>query len=36
MAGVSHGNRVEVKTWREAVMLYNSLWHKGLIVRVQA
>ena len=35
ITGVPHGHQVKVKTWYEAVTLYNSLWDKGLVARVQ-
>jgi len=34
--GVAGGHQVKVKTWYEAAILYNGLYHKGGIVRVRA
>ena len=36
VAGVPGGHQVQVKSWHEAAMLYNSLLDKGLIIRVRA
>jgi len=35
ITGIPHGHQVKVKTWYDAVKLYNSLRNKGFIVRVQ-
>ena len=32
--GVAHGHQVKVKTWYDAASRYNSLWDKGLVIRV--
>jgi len=35
VVGVTGGHQIKAKTWHEAATLYNTLYHKGSIVRVR-
>ena len=35
VTGVRGGHQTRIKSWHDAAVMYNSLWHKGLIVRVR-
>jgi len=34
ITGIARAYQVRVKTWSEAAILYNELYHKGDIIRV--